>query len=227
MKLNITDLNTEDRPRERFEAHGGSSLSQAELLAILIGSGSSEENAVQLMQHIMNDCNNSLATLGRRSIRELCQYKGMGPAKAITVLAACELSKRRIHETAQLTQQFTNSEAIYQYFLSKMRDASIEECHVLLLNQSLRFIDSKLISRGGITGTVVDIRLVLKEALLAGATHIALCHNHPSGNCHPSREDDRLTERLRTSGETMDIHLIDHIVLTDHDYYSYRDNGKF
>lgn len=226
MKINITDLNEEDRPREKFEAHGASALSKSELLAILIGSGYAEENAVQLMQHLMNDCDNSLATLGRMGINELCQYKGIGRAKAITILAACELGKRRMNETPLRKTVFNSPDIIYNYFSSKLRDCTVEECHVLLLNQGLRLIADKLVSRGGITGTVVDIRLILKDALLAGATHIVLCHNHPSGNCTPSREDDLLTARLKKAAETMDIRLIDHIVFTDSYYFSYQNEGK-
>ena len=226
MKINITDLNEEDRPREKFEAHGASALSKAELLAILIGSGNAEENAVQLMQRLMQDCDNSLAALGRMNVKELCQYKGMGPAKAITILAACELGKRRMNEVPQRKLIFNSPDIIYEYFKSKLRDYTVEECHVLLLNQSLRLLQDKLVSRGGMTGTVVDIRLILKDALLAGATHLVLCHNHPSGNCRPSREDDLLTSRLQKAAETMDIRLIDHLVFTDNGYYSYQNEGK-
>ena len=226
MKINITDLNKEDRPREKFEAHGGNALSKAELLAILIGSGNEDENAVQLMQRLMNDCENSLATLGRKSIKELCRYKGLGPAKAISILAACELGKRRANEAPQRKPVFNSPDLIYEYFKSVLRDFTVEECHALMLNQSLHLLSDKMVSRGGMTGTVVDIRLILKEALLDGATHIVLCHNHPSGNCNPSREDDLLTARLKKAAETMDIRLIDHIVFTDNGYYSYQNEGK-
>ena len=226
MKICITDLNAEDRPREKFEANGASALSKAELLAILIGSGNADENAVQLMQRLMNDCENSLATLGRMGIKELCMYKGIGLAKAITILAACELGKRRMNEVPRRKLVINSPDIIYEYFKPKLQDCSIEECHVLLLNQSLRLLSDKLVSRGGITGTVVDIRLILKDALLAGATHIVLCHNHPSGNCKPSREDDLLTTRLKKAAETMDIRLLDHLVFTDNGYFSYQNEGK-
>lgn len=226
MKLSITDLNAEDRPREKFEAHGGDSLSSAELLAILIGSGNAEENAVQLMQRILGDCSNSLTGLGRMSIGELCKYKGMGPAKAISLLAACELGRRRALEDGRNKRQFQSAEDIYSFYLSKLRDTMVEESHVLLLNNNLRLLGSKLISRGGITGTVVDIRLVLKEALLAGATKMALCHNHPSGNPRPSRQDDDLTERLKEAAKQVEIQLIDHVIVTDGCYYSYQTEGR-
>ena len=206
MKLNITDLALDDRPREKFEAQGPTQLTTSELLAILIGSGNTDENAVSLMQRILNDCGGSLTTLGRKTIAELCQYKGVGPAKAITILAACEIGVRRGGETCQRTQ-VTSAEDIYDYFRPKMQD-------------------SRLISRGGITGTVVDIRMILKEALMANATNIALAHNHPSGNLKPSREDDHLTERLKKAAQTMDIKLIDHVIVTDKGYYSYNDEGR-
>lgn len=224
--MNITELSLDDRPREKFAAHGAASLSKAELLAILIGSGNTEENAVQLMQRIMNDCLGSLATLGRMDIADLCHYKGMGPAKAISVLAACELGKRRMAEGMERRPQLTSSADIYSYMIPKLKGHAVEECHAILLNNHLRVVGCKLIGRGGITGTVVDVRLVLKEALLCRATALALCHNHPSGNPHPSGEDDRLTQKLKAAAATMDIRLIDHIVLTDDAYFSYQDEGR-
>lgn len=226
MKLSITDLSKDDRPREKLEAQGAGSLSVAELLAILIGSGSAEENAVQLMQRVMNDCGGSLATLGREDIRSLCKYKGMGPAKAITLLAACELGRRRMQENAGEDLTFTSAEDIHRYFAPKIGDLPVEESHVLLLNQHLGLIGSKLLSRGGITGTVVDVRLVLREALLSNATAIALCHNHPSGSLRPSPEDDRLTQSVRDAARTMNIRMVDHLIVSCRGFYSYQQAGK-
>ena len=224
--MNITDLSQDDRPREKFAAHGAATLSKAELLAILIGSGNTEENAVQLMQRIMNDCQGSLATLGNMGIDSLCRYKGMGPAKAISVLAACELGRRRMAEGMELRPQLTSSADIFAYMTPRLKGTPVEECHAILLNNHLRVVGCKLISRGGITGTVVDVRLVLREALLCNATHLALCHNHPSGNPRPSGEDDRLTQKLKAAAATMDLRLIDHIILTDETYFSYQDEGR-
>ena len=224
--MNITDLSLDDRPREKFAAHGASALSKAELLAILIGSGNTEENAVQLMQRIMNDCQGSLATLGNMGIDSLCRYKGMGPAKAISVLAACELGRRRMAEGMELRPQLTSSADIFAYMTPRLKGTPVEECHAILLNNHLRVVGCKLISRGGITGTVVDVRLVLRAALLCNATHLALCHNHPSGNPRPSGEDDRLTQKLKAAAATMDLRLIDHIILTDEAYFSYQDEGR-
>ena len=224
--MNLTDLSLDDRPREKFAAHGAATLSKAELLAILIGSGNTEENAVQLMQRIMNDCQGSLATLGNMGIDSLCRYKGMGPAKAISVLAACELGRRRMAEGMELRPQLTSSADIFAYMTPRLKGTPVEECHAILLNNHLRVVGCKLISRGGITGTVVDVRLVLREALLCNATHLALCHNHPSGNPRPSGEDDRLTQKLKAAAATMDLRLIDHIILTDEAYFSYQDEGR-
>lgn len=196
--INIMSLQEEDRPREKFEAQGGGGLTVSELFAILIGSGTADENAVQLMQRIISDCGGSLATLGRMTISDLTAYKGVGKAKAIAILAACELGKRRMRETVAPEVSYNSSKKVYAYYATgKIGDMSVEECHLLLLNQRLCLIGSRLISRGGITGTVVDVRLVLKEAILAGATHIVLCHNHPSGNCRPSGQDDNLTRRVK------------------------------
>lgn len=225
MKINITDLSLEDRPREKLEAKGPKALSQAELLAILIGSGTREENAVQLMQRILRDCHDSLRQLGRMSIEELCQYKGVGLAKAVTILAACELNNR-IMEEAYAVERVTSSEDIFKYYRPKLGELPHEESHVLLLNQQLRIIGSQLIGRGGITGTVVDVRLILKKALLANATQIALCHNHPSGTLRPSREDDQLTDHLKKAAEVMNIRLIDHVIVTSAGYYSYSDESR-
>ena len=224
--MNITDLSLDDRPREKFAAHGAATLSKAELLAILIGSGNTEENAVQLMQRIMNDCQGSLATLGNMGIDSLCRYKGMGPAKAISVLAACELGRRRMAEGMELRPQLNSSADLFAYMTPRLKGTPVEECHAILLNNHLRVVGCKLISRGGITGTVVDVRLVLREALLCNATHLALCHNHPSGNPRPSGEDDRLTQKLKAAAATMDLRLIDHIILTDEAYFSYQDEGR-
>ena len=224
--MNITDLSLDDRPSEKFAAPGAATLSKAELLAILIGSGNTEENAVQLMQRVMNDCQGSLATWGNMGIDSLCRYKGMGPAKAISVLAACELGRRRMAEGMELRPQLTSSADIFAYMTPRLKGTPVEECHAILLNNHLRVVGCKLISRGGITGTVVDVRLVLREALLCNATHLALCHNHPSGNPRPSGEYDRLTQKLKAAAATMDLRLIDHIILTDEAYFSYQDEGR-
>jgi len=226
MKLNINQWAEEDRPREKLEKLGASALSNAELLAILIGSGSTEESAVELMKHVMNDCGNNLNTLGKKTIRELTAYKGMGPAKAITILAACELGKRRQREKAEERQDLGSATAIYNYMHTQMQDLDVEEAWILLMNQNYKLIKAERISHGGISETAVDIRIIMREAILANATILAFCHNHPSNNIHPSTDDDRLTQRIAQACKVMRIHFVDHVIVTDGRYYSYREEGK-
>ncbi len=227
-KLNINQWAEEDRPREKMMRLGAAALSNAELLAILIGSGSPQESAVELMQRVMADCNNNLNTLGKRTIAELAsgQYKGLGPAKAVTILAACELGKRRQAEKAEERKRLDSALAIYEHMHPKMQDLPVEEAWALLLNQNFKLIKDVRLSHGGITETAVDIRVVMKEALLCNATVVALCHNHPSNNAKPSGDDDRLTQRLAKACETMRLHFLDHLIITDGRYYSYREEGK-
>lgn len=228
LKLNINQWAEEDRPREKMMRLGAEALSNAELLAILIGSGSPQESAVELMQRVMADCNNNLNTLGKRTIAELAsgRYKGLGPAKAVTILAACELGKRRQAEKAEERKRLDSALAIYEHMLPKMQDLPVEEAWALLLNQNFRLIKDVRLSHGGITETAVDIRVIMKEALLCNATVVALCHNHPSNNAKPSGDDDRLTQRLAKACDTMRLHFLDHLIITDGRYYSYREEGK-
>lgn len=224
-KKSITEMDINDRPREKFMASGGSVLSAAELLAILVGSGNEKENAVTLMQRILSDCGGQLTTLGKRSIEELCAYHGIGPAKAVTILAACELGARRSAEGLQ-AESFDCSEKLYRFFYEKLHDLPMEEAHVLLLNKNLRFIRSVMVARGGIDGTMIDVRIVLREALVSNAVHVALCHNHPSGNPHPSGADDAITQQLAQACRTLDLKFIDHIIVADTKYYSYADHCR-
>lgn len=225
-KLSITDWAAEDRPRERLEALGASALSNAELLAILIGSGTRKQSAVDLMKTVLNDCHNNLNTLGKLSVTELERYEGIGPAKAITILAACELGKRRAMEKAEERQDLGSATAIYNYMHPRMQDLDVEEAWILLMNQNFKLIKSLKISHGGISETAVDVRVILKEALLCNATILALCHNHPSNHASPSREDDRLTDRVKKACDIMRIYFLDHIIITDGQYYSYREKGR-
>lgn len=227
-KLSITDWADEDRPREKLMTLGAAALTNAELLAILIGSGSTEETAVGLMKRVMNDCNNNLNTLGKKTIAELTggRYKGLGPAKAVTILAACELGKRRQTEKAEERRRMDSAQAIYEMMHPRMQDLPTEQAWVLLMNQNFKLIRAVQISNGGISETAVDVRIILKEALLSNATVIALCHNHPSNNASPSGDDDRLTQRLKKACETMRIYMLDHIIVTDGAYYSYMENGR-
>ena len=224
-KLTIREWAEEDRPREKMMTHGASALSNAELLAILIGTGNGDESAVELMRRVLGDFHNNLNEMGKCSIEELCKYKGIGQAKAITILAAAELGKRRKEELTE-RMMIKTSKDVYDCFYPQMCDLAVEECWILLLNQASMVIDKTHISRGGLAATAVDVRCILREALLKRAVSIVLCHNHPSGNIRPSREDDRLTEQLRRSSEIMNVRLIDHIIVTDGNYYSYADEGR-
>ena len=225
-KLTITDWAEEDRPRERLERLGADALSNAELLAILIGSGTPRVSAVDLMKNVLASCHNNLNTLGKMTIRDLEAFKGIGPAKAITILAACELGKRRAREKAEERTDLGSATAIYNLMHPKMQDLDVEEFHILLMNQHFKLIREVRISHGGITETAVDIRVIMREAILNNATVLAACHNHPSGNTHPSRQDDQLTERIRKACDIMRIYFLDHVIVTDGSYYSYREQGK-
>lgn len=225
-KLNINQWAKEDRPREKMMLHGPGALSNAELLAILIGSGNTEDSAVELMRKILDDCRNSLSELGKRSVDDLCAYKGIGPAKAITILAASELGKRRKDEGLSERLRVRCSQDIFLYFHPLMCDLPVEECWVMLLNQASRLIDALRISQGGLASTQVDVRCILREALLKRATALVLCHNHPSGNTRPSADDDRLTQALSQAAKVMNIRMLDHLIVSDGGYYSYADEGR-
>ena len=225
-KLTIVDWAEEDRPREKLERLGPQALSDAELLAILIGSGSPKEDAVSLMKRVLNDCRNNLNTLGKMSVRDLCQYNGVGPAKAITIMAACELGKRRQMEAPQERPDLGTATRIYNHMHPVLQDLDVEEFWLLLMNQNYRLIRKLRISHGGITETAVDIRIIMREAVLANATILAVCHNHPSGNLSPSRADNTLTQSIKTACDVMRIHFLDHVIITDGSYYSYHEEGK-
>lgn len=225
-KLNINQWAAEDRPREKMGKLGASALSDAELLAILIGSGSAQEDAVTLMKRLLADCHHNLNTLGKLSVNDLCHYKGIGEAKAITILAACELGKRRQMERPETRPDLGTATRIYNEMHPQMQDLDVEEFWVLLMNQHYRLIKKVRISHGGITETAVDIRIIMKEAVLANATILAVCHNHPSNNIKPSQEDDQLTERIKKGCDIMRIHFLDHVIITDGNYYSYHEQGR-
>jgi len=225
-KLNINQWAEEDRPREKLMRMGAEALSNAELLAILIGSGSTKESAVDLMKRVLNDCNNNLNTLGKMSISQLCEYNGVGEAKAITILAACELGKRRQMETPEERPMLSTATKIYNHMHPMMQDLDVEEFWLLLMNQDYRLIKKVRIAHGGITEVSVDVRIIMREAVLANATVIAVCHNHPSGSLRPSQPDNDITAALQQACNVMRIRFQDHVIVTDGAYYSYRESGK-
>ena len=223
----IKEWALDDRPREKMMEQGAEALSKAELMAILIGSGVPGKSAVELMQDILKDYQDSLRLLGQAPLQDLMQYKGVGKAKAVTILAACQLAQKRMTED-NLTRQkkISDSQDIYNYFLPQMQDLLHEECWVLLLRQNHSIIGSKLLSKGGLTYSVLDVRMLLRYALLAQAPAIALCHNHPSGNILPSKQDDEITATVRKACQVMQIRFLDHVIVTNGNYYSYQDNGR-
>ncbi len=225
-KLNINEWAEEDRPREKLLRLGAAALSDAELLAILIGSGSTRESAVDLTRRILSDCNNNLNTLGKKQIPDLISYHGMGPAKAITIVAACELGRRRRETLCEERPKLGSATAIYNFMHPLMQDLDVEEFHILLMNQQCCLIREMCISHGGITETAADVRVIMRECLLNNATVLAAIHNHPSGNLMPSSQDDELTQRIKRACDIMRVHFIDHVIVTDGAYYSYQEEGR-
>ena len=225
-KLTIAQWSSDDQPRERLRDLGPDALSDSELLAILVGSGSTKETAVELMKRVLNDCQNNLNTLGKKTIRELCEYNGIGEAKAITILAACELGKRRQREKAEERKELGSATAIYELMHPQLQDLDVEEFWALYMNQHHRLIKKVRISHGGITETAVDVRIIMREAVLANCTVLAVCHNHPSGNLVPSKADDDLTRCIHRACEVMRIYFLDHVIITDGRYFSYHEQGK-
>lgn len=224
--MKIKDWSNDERPRERFMNQGAEAVRSAELLAILIGSGTAEVTSVDLMRNILADHGDSLRTLGTLTNQELQKYNGIGPAKAVTIQAALELGKRFMLEEKSQRHRFSGSDDVQEFFRIKMRDLCHEECHLLLLDIKNQYMGHHLLSRGGITESTVDIRLLLRHALVAGAPNVILAHNHPSGNPQPSRQDDELTKRLNQACHAVQLRLLDHIIIGDNTYYSYADEGK-
>lgn len=226
-RLTIRDWSEDDRPREKMASRGATSLSDAELLAILIGSGNTEESAVELSRRILNDCHNNLNELARMSINEMCKrFKGIGPAKAITIMAALELAKRRKMSDVLERKKIASSQDLYELFEPILIDLQHEEFWVALLDGANKVIDVKRLTQGGIQQTVVDIKMLLKLALEKSAVSVAVAHNHPSGQNFPSGEDDKVTRRVKEGCAAVDLRLLDHIIIARGKYYSFADNGK-
>lgn len=217
----------DDRPREKFLLKGKSSLSDSELLAILIGSGSRNESAVQLCQRILASSQNNLNLLGKLSIQQLMNFKGIGEAKAISIAAALELGRRRREEEVIELKKITSSKAVFEIMQPLIGELPHEEFWVLFLNNSNKVIYKTQISKGGITGTVVDIRIVFKLALEHNATSIILSHNHPSGKLQASEADIQITKKIKEAGKNLDIQVLDHVIITEKSYYSFVDEGIF
>jgi DNA repair protein RadC len=224
-KISIKDWAEDDQPREKLLYKGPAALSNAELIAILIGSGNNEESAVALSKRIMNEVNDNLAELSRLTISDLQRYKGIGEAKAITIAAALELGRRRSTSILNEKPQLKDSKTAFILLQKELGDLNYENFCILLLNRANKVLRAVKISDGGITGTVVDPRKVFKIALDNNATSIILGHNHPSGQLAPSDADIKLTRKLKEAGEMLDLPVLDHLIIGDGNYYSFADEG--
>ena len=222
--FSIKQWSLEDRPREKLCAKGKSALTDAELLAILIGSGSKSESAVSLCRRILASVNNDLNALGRLSVSQLQRFKGIGEAKAIAIVAALELGRRRRAEDVILNK-VTSSGTVFELMAPIIGDLAHEEFWVLYLNNSNKILEKQQLSKGGITGTLVDVRLIMKQSVMFGATSIILCHNHPSGTLGVSEPDRKITSKIKKACELLDIRLLDHLIITEKSYLSFTDEG--
>lgn len=222
----ITQWNEEDRPREKLMLRGKQYLSDAELLAIIIGSGTPKVTAVDLCHEILHFSNNDLVELGKMTVKDLMKFKGIGEAKAISIVAALELGRRRQAENVQKIEKITSSKEAYRILLNYLADLNYEEFWIIYLNKQNKIIGKEKVSAGGIGGTVVDIRIIFKNAIERLATGIILAHNHPSGNLTPSEQDIKLTKKLYEGGRLLDIQIIDHLIISSAGYYSFADEGN-
>ena len=223
----ITNWSEDDKPREKLMLKGKSVLSDAELIAILIGSGSRNESAVDLSKKILASVDNNLNALGKVSISQLMNFKGIGEAKAISIIAALELGRRRRAEEVVELKKVTSSKVIFEIMQPIIGELPHEEFWIIYLNNSNKVISKSQLSKGGITGTLVDIRIVFKTALEMGATALILCHNHPSGTLIPSDADRQNTRKLKLAGDSLEIKVLDHLIVTETSYFSFADEGIF
>ena len=224
-KLTIKSWAIDDRPREKLVAKGKSTLSDAELIAILIGSGNRQESAVALSKRMLQSVDGNINELAKLSVEKLTTFKGIGEAKAISIITALELGKRRQLETAMEKPKITSSVAVFNLLQPIIGDLEHEEFWVLFLNNSNKVVAKNQISKGGLTATVVDVRLLFKRALELAAVAIIVCHNHPSGKLQPSDADQQLTQKINEAGTTLDIKLLDHLIITEKAYFSFADEG--
>lgn len=226
VNIPIKEWAEDDKPREKLIKKGRNALSDAELIAILIRAGTRKESAVELSKRILNSVNNNLIELSKLSLKELSNFKGIGEAKALSIIAALELGKRRREADVLEKKKITCSRDAFDYFQTTLSDLKYEEFWIMLLNRSNKIIDKFPVSGGGIAGTTVDPKKVFKLAIDNNASSIILCHNHPSGNIEPSDSDIKLTEKLTEGGRHLDMPILDHIIIGDEKYYSFKDEGK-
>ncbi len=217
----------DDRPREKLLLKGKAALSDAELIAILIGSGSTSETAVDLSKRILQSLNNQLSELGKLSVKDLTKFKGIGEAKAISIIAALELGRRRKDSEPDKRVKITSSQSAFDVIYPHLGDLNYEEFWVIFLNRANEVIGKESVSRGGVSGTVVDPKVVFKSAVQFPASAIILAHNHPSGNLKPSQADHQITKKLKDAGNSLDIPVLDHLIIGERDYFSFVDEGVF
>lgn len=223
--FSIKNWSQDDQPREKLRDKGKAALSDAELVAILIGSGSRNESAVELCKRILASANNNLSALGKLSIKQLTEFKGIGEAKAIAIIAALELGRRRRGEEALQHHKIDSSQSVFELMQPIIGELAHEEFWIIYLNNSNKVLQKNQLSKGGITGTLVDVRLALKTALETGAVGLILAHNHPSGTLKPSEADKQITQKLKNAGESLDIKVLDHLIITENAYFSFADEG--
>ncbi|WP_248722173.1 DNA repair protein RadC [Seonamhaeicola sp. ML3] len=223
--FSIKNWSQDDQPREKLLNKGKTTLSDAELVAILIGSGNKDESAVALCKRILNTVGNNLNELGKLSIKQLMSFKGIGEAKAISITAALELGRRRRSEEALDKKKITSSTSVFELMQPIIGELNHEEFWIIYLNNSNKVITKSQLSKGGITGTLVDVRLVLKTALEVGATSLVLAHNHPSGALTPSEADKQITQKLKNAANTLDVRVLDHLIVTEKSYFSFADQS--
>lgn len=221
--FSIKNWADDDKPREKLAQKGRSVLSDAELIAILIGSGSRDESAVELSKRILASVDNNLNSLGRLTIDQLMQFKGIGEAKAITIAAALEIGRRRRGEGAQQIRKITSSKDVFDLLHPRIGELTHEEFWIVYLNNANKVLKSQQLSKGGLTGTLVDVRIVMRQALESGAVGLVLAHNHPSGTLKPSQADKEVTRKLKKAALALDIKVLDHLIITQKEYFSFAD----
>ncbi|WP_299778347.1 DNA repair protein RadC [uncultured Formosa sp.] len=224
--FSIKNWSQDDQPREKLLYKGQAALSDAELVAILIGSGNRTESAVALTKRILASVDNNLTALGKLSIKQLMTFNGIGEAKAVTIAAAMELGRRRRGEEAVKQNKITSSASVFEIMQPLLGELPHEEFWIIYLNNSNTIIQKQQLSKGGITGTLVDVRLTLKMALELGATALIFVHNHPSGTLKPSVADKQITQKLKTAASSLDIKVLDHVIITEHSYFSFADENE-
>ncbi|MGB5417831.1 RadC family protein [Algibacter sp.] len=223
--FSIKNWSQDDQPREKLLYKGKAALSDAELVAILIGSGNRQESAVDLCKRILASTDNNLSALGKLTIKQLMEFKGIGEAKAISIIAALELGRRRRGEEALEKRKITSSASVFELMQPIIGELEHEEFWIIYVNNSNKVLQKNQLSKGGITGTLVDVRLVLKNALEVGATGLVLAHNHPSGTLKPSEADKQITQKLKSAAQSLDIKVLDHLIITEKAYFSFADES--